>query len=99
MEHKCLGKPALVLQKVLSTTSHTGNKVPKYASVVPWNIESTALRTNAGVWATNSFGDDRQLTVNDPIQEQKLALTKNNKETMGHSLPINKMASHNKQSQ
>ena len=74
------------------------SKDPNHTSVVAYNIEATIIRTDATIQNTHMFGDDRQLTADDCIQEQQLASTKNKKGTKDHVLILNKTASHNDQS-
>ena len=74
-------------------------KDPNHASVVPYDIKATFPRTSAEIQTTNPFGDDRQSTANDYIQEQKLVSTKNEKGTEDYGLILYKMTSYDEQSQ
>ena len=61
--------------------------------MVLYNTEAIVQRTGSTVWTTYPFGDDRQLTANNYIQEQKTVSTKNGKGTIGYDLMLNTMTS------
>ena len=74
------------LQKCWVKTRKQETKDPNCTSAKPHNIEAT-------------FEDDRQLTANDYIQEQKLISTKKEKISEDCGLKLNKILSYDEKSQ
>ena len=75
--------------------THTlATKDPNHASARPHNIKANIPGTNDVAQITYPFEDDRLWIVDNSIQEQKPASTKNRKVTRDHGLILYTMASH-----